>query len=140
MFSKVSKDSIRLAFQLAIRPSNEYVHIRDIADDTGISYHNLAKVAQNLARAGVLESYTGPNGGFRLTKSPHKIFLLDLLEAVDGTNSIESCVLSLSKCGENNPCPLHDHWKAVKLEIEKIVAEMTLAELIGLEDQILQDT
>ena len=139
MLSQVSKDTIRLAIHLAVQPSNEYIRIRRIAGEIGMSYYSLAKVAQNLARAGVLDSYSGPNGGFRLKESPHNIYLPNMLEAVDGSHNINSCVLGFGLCGEGNPCPLHDHLKVAREEIMKVFAEKTLAELIGLDDQISQD-
>ncbi|MCH8327024.1 MAG: hypothetical protein IID15_00685 [Candidatus Marinimicrobia bacterium] len=62
-----------------------------------------------------------------------------MLEAFEGLHSIDSCLLGFDHCGEENPCPLHNHWKVAKEEIKNIFAEKTLAELIGLEDQILQN-
>lgn len=139
MLSQLSQDTLRLALQLAVHPSREYIRIRDIADEIGISYYKLAKVAQNLAGAGVLESYPGPNGGIRLKESPHKICLLDILVAINGSHTIDSCVLGFRECGENNPCPLHNHWKEAKKEITEVFKKRSLAELIGMEEQILQD-
>lgn len=136
MLSQVSKDAIRLTIYLARQPSDEYIRIRGIADEIGISYYKLAKVAQNLARAGVLDSYTGPNGGFRLKKSPNEINLLDIIPAAEGSHSIDGCILGFDACGEKNPCALHNQWKVAKEEINKVFAERTLAELIGLEEQL----
>ena len=139
MLSQLSMDTIRLAIHLAAQPANNYIRISDIADEIGISYYKLAKVAQNLTRAGVLESQAGPNGGFRFKENPYKICLLDMLEAIHGAHSIDTCVLGISECGENNPCRLHNHWKVVEKELGKFFTEKSLAELIGLEDQILQN-
>lgn len=139
MLSQVSKDTIRLALHLAAQPSNKYIRIRDIADEIGVSYYNLAKVAQNLARAGVLGSYSGPNGGFRLKRNPHNICLMELIEADEGSHSIDGCVLGFRDCDEDNPCPLHNHWKTVREEIKKVFSERTLAELVERDNQILHN-
>ncbi len=139
MLSQLSKNALRLTLHFASIQSKEYIPIRDVADEIGISYHNLSKVAQNLARAGVLDSHPGPTGGFRLGLSPHKICLLDILEAVEGSHHIDSCIFGFSYCSDDNPCPLHHHWKSANEEIKKVFADRTLAELIGLEEQIQQD-
>ena len=44
----------------------------------------LLKIMQQLVRANVLNSKRGPRGGFSLAKSPKKITLLEIVEAVDG--------------------------------------------------------
>ena len=44
----------------------------------------LLKILQQLVRANILRSKRGPRGGFSLAKSPKKITLLEVIEAVDG--------------------------------------------------------
>ena len=44
-----------------------------------------AKVLTQLARANILHSDRGPRGGFRLTRAPDSIALLDIVEAIDGS-------------------------------------------------------
>ncbi|MCH8215659.1 MAG: Rrf2 family transcriptional regulator [Planctomycetes bacterium] len=49
----------------------------------------LLKILQQLVRANVLRSKRGPRGGFSLAKSPNKINMLEVIEAVDGPMSGE---------------------------------------------------
>jgi len=51
----------------------------------------LAKHLQALRRAGLLESVQGPGGGYRLAKPAADITLLDIVEAIDGTESAFVC-------------------------------------------------
>jgi Rrf2 family protein len=51
----------------------------------------LAKQLQTLVRAGVLSATTGPRGGFRLTRRPEQISLLEIVEAVDGRSRFYVC-------------------------------------------------
>ena len=44
----------------------------------------LLKILQQLVRANILRSKRGPRGGFSLARSPKKITLLEVIEAVDG--------------------------------------------------------
>jgi Rrf2 family protein len=57
--------------------------------DLPLSY--LAKQLQALVRAGVLTATTGPRGGFRLSRHPADITLLQIVEAVDGTSQFYQC-------------------------------------------------
>src|SRR5947209_18292057 len=55
-----------------------------IAQARGIPERFLLKVLKPLVSARVLLSIKGPNGGYRLARTPGDISLLEILEAVDG--------------------------------------------------------
>ena len=48
-----------------------------------------AKVMTQLVRANILHSDRGPRGGFRLTRSPDAISVLEIVEAVDGQFEVD---------------------------------------------------
>jgi Rrf2 family protein len=51
----------------------------------------LAKSLQALAGAGIISSRVGRHGGYRLTRAPGEITLLDVVNAVDGEESLFRC-------------------------------------------------
>ena len=51
---------------------------------TGLSEKYLLKALQPLAKARVLRSLKGPHGGYTLARPARNIFLLEVVEAVDG--------------------------------------------------------
>ena len=55
-----------------------------VAQARGIPERFLLKVLKPLVSARVLRSIKGPNGGYRLAKSPKEISVLEVVEAVDG--------------------------------------------------------
>lgn len=57
---------------------------QDISKKYNIPLEYLLKILQQLVRAGVLRSKRGPHGGFSLAKTPNKITILQIVEAVDG--------------------------------------------------------
>ena len=52
---------------------DEYVPVKKISQTLNISFHFLTKIFQQLARAGLISSYRGPNGGVRLEIDASKI-------------------------------------------------------------------
>jgi Rrf2 family protein len=56
----------------------------------------LLKIMQQLVRAGVLRSKRGPRGGFSLAKSPNKITMLEIVEAVEGPLSSDLMMTELA--------------------------------------------
>jgi len=57
---------------------------QDISKQYDIPLEYLLKILQQLVRANVLRSKRGPRGGFSLAKTPNKITMLEVIEAVDG--------------------------------------------------------
>ncbi len=57
---------------------------QDIAKEYGIPLEYLLKILQQLVRANILRSKRGPRGGFSLARSPKKINMLQIIEAVEG--------------------------------------------------------
>lgn len=73
-----------VAYMAAQKQQDKPVASHHIAHARGIPERFLLKVLKPLVSARVLMSIKGPNGGYRLARSPSDITMLDILEAVDG--------------------------------------------------------
>ena len=73
-----------------------------LAEFHGISPSYLLKHLQALSGVGILATVPGPNGGYRLAKSPDKVTLLDIVLAVDGTQPAFRC----TEIRQRGPNPL----------------------------------
>lgn len=69
---------------IAQRRDEKIILSQDISKKYNIPLEYLLKILQQLVRANVLRSKRGPRGGFSLAKPPHRITLLQIVEAVDG--------------------------------------------------------
>src|SRR5690625_3175503 len=122
LLSKSFVYCIRAALYLAARESGDYVPIRKMSEKLDISFHFLTKILQQLTASGLLESYKGPKGGVRLSRSGEEITLLELVLAIDGPAMLTECALGLPGCGVLKPCPMHEKW-AVTREQTKTMLE-----------------
>lgn len=80
--------------------------IGQIAAGTQVPAGYLAKVLQNLTRAGLLASQRGIGGGFRLVKAPGETSVYEVIQAVDPIARIRHCPLGLA-WHSTQLCPLH---------------------------------
>ncbi len=132
ILSKASIYGLRaLMYIVSQKDWANFVSIREVAEELGISFHFLTKIFQLLTQNNILESYRGPNGGIMLAKSPDKIFLIDIVKTLEGEDFFDRCILDLPDCGEAVPCPMHDFWKETKQALKTEFATTTLAELGG---------
>ncbi len=73
-----------LSFMAGQKQPNKPVASHHVAQARGIPERFLLKVLKPLVSARILYSIKGPNGGYRLARTPNEISLLEVVEAVDG--------------------------------------------------------
>lgn len=129
LLSKSCIYGLRASLFLASNQNGEYISIREMSDKLDISFHFLTKILQQLTAAGLMESYKGPNGGVRLTKSGSEVSLFEIVEAIDGKDLFTECALGLPGCGTEKPCPLHDKWADTRDSIRAMLENTNLVEL-----------
>jgi Rrf2 family protein len=71
-------------FDLAYNGHGEPVQIRVISERQAIPGRYLEQIFQRLRRAGLVTSKRGPGGGYTLSRSPARISLREVVEAVEG--------------------------------------------------------
>lgn len=94
-----------------------------IAESMHVSIDFLAKPLQTLAEAGIVHSYRGRTGGFRLALSPDEINLLAVCEAIDGVVEPPAFI---SAC---DPI-LKAHYQVLCQAHRAALAGLTLADLL----------
>lgn len=114
LLSKTCNYGIRAALYVASKNNEKYVPIRQISDDLKISFHFLTKILQILTQKNIMVSYRGPNGGVSLARPASEITIMEIVEAIDGLNLFQGCILGLPECNNNNPCPFHEKWATVR--------------------------
>jgi Rrf2 family protein len=82
--TRASSYALHAVAYMVIQKSDKPVASHHIAAARGIPERFLLKVLKPLVSARVLHSIKGPNGGYRLARTPGDISMLDILEAVDG--------------------------------------------------------
>jgi Rrf2 family protein len=88
-----------------------------------------AKILQRLVRGGFLESAKGKGGGFYFDEEKPELKLEKLITAIEGDSSFSSCGFGLSRCDDENPCPLHEKYAPVRAKIKKLVSEESIQSL-----------
>ena len=129
IFSKTCEYAMRAVFFIAHRTADGgRVGIKEIAVGIDSPEHFLAKILQDLRRRGVVQSAKGPNGGFYIDDKILKMPLSAIVEAVDGNGIFTGCGLGLDYCSEENPCPIHHEFKAIRNQIQELLQATKIGE------------
>jgi Rrf2 family protein len=102
---------------------------KDVADSYGIPQQALAKILQRLAKAGLLASTQGINGGYTLARQAHKISAFEVIRAIEGPLFITSCVTVRGQCGQTNRCTVREPLRKVSQSIEEVLSRITIGDL-----------
>ncbi len=98
-FSTKDRYALLLMVELASATPGEYLPLKAVSDNQGISVKYLEQIVAPLSKAGLVESGRGSQGGYRLSRSAAQITAGDILRAVEGeivpvpclATSAESC-------------------------------------------------
>jgi Rrf2 family protein len=114
MFSKACEYGIRSILFIAKQSQKDLrPNIAEIAKAVDSPEPFTAKICQQLARAGLVLSKKGPNGGFYLEKDS-KLTLADIVTAIDGNAIFTGCCLGMSECSAIHPCPAHEQFEDIR--------------------------
>jgi cysteine desulfurase len=107
------------------------IQAQELADATDVPLSYMRKVLHELVRAGVLESARGKRGGFRLAVPPKRLKLLTVVSRFDQVDAGRRCLLGQPECTDQDPCPVHDRWKAVAEDVARFFSGTTVADVLG---------
>lgn len=127
--SKAGEYAIRCMFYLSQQAYGTLSSRRLVASEMDIPDQFLGKIAQQLARAGLIEIVQGAKGGFRLNRSPEQISLLDVIEAVVGPVFLNDCVLRPQSCYRSPYCTVHVVWQRVCEQLKNELRAVRFSDL-----------
>lgn len=131
MFSKACEYGIKAVLFIAMQSLREVrVKMGDIVENIGSPEAFTGKILSFLTKNGIVDSYTGPNGGFEMKpETLHEISIADIVRAIDGDAFFSGCVLGLPRCDERHPCPMHHAVESIRLNMRNTLRETTVYEL-----------
>ncbi len=131
MFSKSCEYGIKAVLYIASQSlDNKRVKIGDIVSQIDSPEAFTGKILGVLSRNGIVDSYTGPNGGYEVSHDKiHRITIADIVRAIDGNQFFEGCVLGLSHCDETRPCPMHHTVTSIRTEMRDVLKITTIHDL-----------
>ena len=127
MLPRTAEYALRAVMWLAGKPDHR--HAADaLAVRTKIPRRYLHKVLQQLVQADLVESQSGPGGGYSLAVPPDRLTILAVVNAVVPLERIRHCPLGLPS--HTRLCPLHQELDRVYFEIEQAFGRVTVDNLL----------
>ena len=106
------------------------VSAAELAHALRLEAPTVAKVLRSLVRAGVVDSFRGATGGYRLARPAERINLAELVEALEGPFGITDCAAG-GRCEHAAHCAVSAPWQRISAVVAQTLARMSLADLAG---------
>ena len=123
--------ALRLMTDIAAHDSDGYVSLKDVAARQGISMKYSEQIAGLLAKAGLLHSGRGAQGGYRLAKRPEDYTVGSILRLTEGNLAPVACLEGpenvCQRCGE---CSTLGFWAGLYAVVNEYIDRYTLADLL----------
>ncbi len=133
--SRMADYAVVLLGQLARESDNSRADGRaatavHLAAATGLPEPTVAKIAKQLARAGLLTSKRGAAGGYGLARPAAAISVGQVIEAVDGPIAMTACVEGAhDQCSVESLCPMRGNWARVNEAVRGALEAVSIAEM-----------
>ena len=129
IFSRQCEYALQAIIYISMQPKAKFTNINEISNKLDIPMPFLGKTLQLLVRSKILSSQKGPKGGFKLAKHPKDISLFHVIDAIDGTDFLTSCVLGFPYCSSKNPCPMHSEWGNLRDRVYSMLMNKTISNI-----------
>ncbi|UFH58764.1 RrF2 family transcriptional regulator [Sulfurovum mangrovi] len=116
-----------------IRQSEKPIGAEQLANELCIPKSFLAKILQNLARAGILESKKGAQGGFILVKDVNEISVREVIIAAEGkAPAVFDCTQYAATCpnGSIGSCSISPFLLTFQGKVDDFLDGLMLGDII----------
>ena len=102
----------------------------ELAEHAHLELPTVSKVLKPLAHAGLVESFRGSNGGYRLARDAASISVIEIVEAIEGRVGVTECSGEHSNCELESHCSVRGKWRDINAVVADALRGVTLAEML----------
>ena len=125
--SKLTDYAILMMVELT--REGEMLSAHALAERVRVEVPTASKVLKLLAGAGLLESYRGANGGYRVMRSAGEISVAEVIAAIEGPIAMTECSVEEGLCSQEDNCELRGNWQRISLAVAEALHQVSLAEM-----------
>ncbi len=125
--------SIRIMLELAknyYHENNAVIELNKVAKAQGLSLKYIEHIVSDLKKQGLVASIRGVGGGYKLTKSPDKISIFEILQASENISSIVKCIHKKSSCSCLKLCSACEIWEGIQKAIVDYLKTKKLIDIV----------
>lgn len=111
--------------------ADEVLSAQLLAERARLEAPTVSKVLKQLAGAGLVDSWRGANGGYRLAREPRAISVADIVTAMEGPIGMTECYAHAGQCDLESHCGVRANWQKVSDVIREALESVSLADMLA---------
>lgn len=119
-----------LAGVAAARGAEAVISAQDLAERAHLELPTVSKLLKQLAHAGLVASFRGVNGGYRLARTADHITIAEVVTAMEGPIGMTECSAQAGLCGHESHCGVRVNWQRINQAIAQALASVTVADMV----------
>ena len=125
--------AVTAMLDLTLHAQGRPVSLADISERQSISLSYLEQLFSRLRQSELVSSVRGPGGGYRLARATDRIFVAQIIEAVNESIDTTNCK-GKGDCQGGKICLTHTLWHDLSTEIHGFLNGISLADLVAKRD------
>jgi len=125
--SKLTDYAILIMVELT--RDGEMLSAHTLAERTHVEVPTASKVLKLLSGSGLLESFRGANGGYRVARHAGDISVAEVIAAIEGPIAMTECSIEEGLCSQEERCELRSNWQRISLAVADALQNVSLAEM-----------
>lgn len=130
-YSQSTELAVDSLFFMAANPKTTDFSVDDVANAQRVSVSYLAKIFQQLTKAGLLRSHRGSKGGYALGRSPSLITLRDISMAIEGASPMYECNANAKMCSLGPKCLILATFSEAEKKMHEVLAKVSLQDVVN---------
>ena len=123
--------ALRVMVHFALKGTDEFIPLKEIAEAEGISQKYLEAIMTTLSKAGFVDAVHGKGGGYRLNREPKDYTVGSILKLTEGSLAAVSCTAQgPSACARTTCCQTKPMWDRLDKMIDEFFEDITLDNLL----------
>lgn len=123
--------ALRVMVCLALRGDGDYIPLKEIAEEEGISQKYLEAIMTTLSKAGFVDAVHGKGGGYRLNRKPADYTIGSILKLTEGGLATVSCTTQgPSACSRSSCCKTLPMWEKLDKMVDDFFESITLQDIL----------
>jgi FeS assembly SUF system regulator len=126
--TKLTDYGIVLLTHMAMEAPGSLHTAQDLANRSRVPVPTASKLLKALARAGLVNSHRGRNGGYGLSRDADAISVAEIIAAIEGPIGLTECGTGTEgACDMESFCAARGRWAPINQAIERALQDVPLS-------------
>jgi FeS assembly SUF system regulator len=126
--TKLADYGIVLLTHMAMEAPGSLHTAQDLASRSRLPVPTTSKLLKSLARAGLVVSHRGRNGGYGLAREAERISVAEVISAIEGPIGLTECGTgTVGACDMESFCAAKGRWAPINQAIERALRDVPLS-------------